>query len=557
MSYFQHFKQDVSKIERPIKFTFPFYYDPHPLTLIASEELQSYLLSQSFFKHNFGVGNYKKGFPHGKMFGVLVVEDSCGTIGYLTAFSGNIQSESESLIFVPPVYNVHEPNTFYKQTEERRNILNQEILDLEDSQEYKDVHAQVQLEEEQYQQRIQEQKAKNTAGKKLRKLKRAQAKKELTQEEYEQVLSQLAKESVAAKNKLKYLLQELQKKLSTAQEGLEKYTCKISQLKQLRKEYSNKQQQEIFSKYIFLNKKKKEKSLLDIFPKSLNKNPPAGAGDCVAPKLLQHAFKNNLKPISMGEFWWGVSPSKEIRKHKTFYPACGGRCKPILSHMLEGITLDENPFLKNSQPLGKIQIIYEDSDILVVNKPAELLSVPGMSVSDSVQTRLQLRYPNLDGPYIIHRLDMSTSGILVLAKTKEAHKFIQRQFIKRTILKKYVAVVDGIIENDSGIINLPLRLDIHDRPRQLVCFEHGKAAKTRWEVIERVAGRTRIQLFPLTGRTHQLRVHLSHPKGLNTAIVGDDLYGNKSNRLLLHAEEINFVHPTSREEISFKNVADF
>jgi len=557
VSYLQHFNQDVSKIERPSTFTFPFYYEPHELTLIASEEVQNFLLHQSFFKHNFGIGNWDQGLPHGKMFGVLVVEDSLGQLGYLAAYSGNIKSEKDNSIFVPPIYNVHEPDSFYKQAEEKRNAINQEIFKLENSKEYKQAQLQLLQEEQNYQERLQEQKANNTTARKLRKQKRVQAEKELGGEAYEQIISELAKESVAAKNKLKYLTQELQANLSVAKAGLEKFSSKISHLKQLRKENSNAQQQEIFGNYKFLDQKKSEKSLLEIFPGSENKKPPAGAGDCVAPKLLQYAFLKNLKPISMGEFWWGASPSKEIRKHKNFYPACGGRCKPILEHMLNGIVLDKNPFLGTDTKDKKIQIVHEDAAILIVNKPPEILSVPGRHIQDSVYNRMQERYPNSTCPYIIHRLDMSTSGLLILAKTTEAHKFIQRQFLKRTINKSYVAVVEGIIKKDRGIIDLPLRLDIHDRPRQLVCFEHGKSAQTRWEVIDRIQGRTRVQLFPLTGRTHQLRVHLSHPLGLNTAIVGDDLYGNKSSRLLLHAEEISFVHPITRKEVKFLAKADF
>jgi len=240
-----------------------------------------------------------------------------------------------------------------------------------------------------------------------------------------------------------------------------------------------------------------------------------------------------------------------VRKHKNFYPACTGKCKPILEHMLKGIDIEPNPMLENPSANIKLDIIYEDEWIAVVNKPAEFLSVPGIHISDSVYQRMKQRYPNASGPLIVHRLDMSTSGILLIAKDKDSHKFIQNQFIKKTITKRYVALLNGTVEGDEGEINLPLRVDLDDRPRQLVCYEYGKPAKTIWKVIDRKDNRTKIYFYPITGRTHQLRVHAAHPLGLNIAIVGDDLYGKKENRLHLHAERISFIHPHTKQKVEF------
>jgi tRNA pseudouridine32 synthase/23S rRNA pseudouridine746 synthase len=225
--------------------------------------------------------------------------------------------------------------------------------------------------------------------------------------------------------------------------------------------------------------------------------------------------------------------------------------------MLEGIKIDENLLLKNLAEKEELIIIFEDDDLIVVNKPPEFLSVPGKEITDSVYTRIKQLYPTATGPLIVHRLDMSTSGILVLTKTKEANKILQSQFIKRTVKKRYVALLNGHLKEKNGTIQLPLRLDIDDRPRQLVDFTNGKKAKTNWVTVDQNNNQTRIYFYPITGRTHQLRVHAAHKDGLNMPIVGDDLYGTKQNRLYLHAESIEFTHPTSKEKIHFTVPAGF
>ena len=259
----------------------------------------------------------------------------------------------------------------------------------------------------------------------------------------------------------------------------------------------------------------------------------------------------------MAEFWWGKSPNTEIRKHHHFYPACQGKCKPILTHMLHGIEMDINPMLTNPAIGKEIDFLFEDNAMAVIHKPAEFLSVPGIHIQDSVYTRMKHRFPNATGPLIVHRLDMATSGIMIIAKTKEVHKILQHQFINRTVKKRYIALIDGVIPTQKGEISLPLRVDLDDRPRQLVCFEHGKKASTTWEKIEEKNGKTKIYLYPITGRTHQLRVHCSHSLGLNIPILGDDLYGTKANRLHLHADWIEFTHPTTQQKMSFQTATNF
>ncbi|WNW02431.1 RluA family pseudouridine synthase [Tenacibaculum sp. HL-MS23] len=335
------------------------------------------------------------------------------------------------------------------------------------------------------------------------------------------------------------------------------FTNQKTLLKEKRKTKSTALQVYISKQYQFLNSKKEVKNLGELFTNVSIQNIPAGTGECAAPKLLQYAFLHDLKPIAMAEFWWGKPPNKEVRKHQQFYPACQGKCKPILTHMLDGIEMDTNPLLENPAVGKKLEIVFEDDELIIIYKPNDFLSVPGIHIQDSVYSRIKQQIKGVSGPIIVHRLDMATSGLLVLAKNKNAHKIIQSQFINKTVKKRYTALLDGIITENKGIINLPLRVDLDDRPRQLVCYEHGKPAKTKWEVIERKNGKTKVHFYPISGRTHQLRMHASHSLGLNTPIIGDDLYGKKSDRLYLHSDTLEFAHPITKEKMKFHKKADF
>ena len=337
----------------------------------------------------------------------------------------------------------------------------------------------------------------------------------------------LRKESIQEQYYLKDKTTFWKGEIAHKEERLNSFLSEISTLKEERKRKSGQLQQRLFEKYHFLNAQQEEASLATIFSTSEGIKPPAGSGECAAPKLLQYAYLNNLEPIALAEFWWGQSPQSEVRKHGNYYPACRGKCEPILGHMLKGLTIDENPLLLNPAKDKELSIVFEDDTIMIVNKPAEFLSVPGKTIVDSVLTRLKSLLPDATGPLLIHRLDMSTSGILVVAKSEKAHKFIQRQFIQRTVQKRYIALLDGVVDVQQGTIELPLRVDLDDRPRQLVCYEYGKLARTKYKVLEIKEGKTKVVFIPITGRTHQLRVHAAHPKGLNIPIVGDDLYGKK------------------------------
>jgi len=322
------------------------------------------------------------------------------------------------------------------------------------------------------------------------------------------------------------------------------------------KQMSQELQTWLFHQYQLLNARGEVKDLVDIWQEYYSRPklrqryplPPGGTGDCCAPKLLQYAYQHYLHPVCMAEFWWGQSTKEELRQHLNYYPACRGKCMPILTWMLQGLDVDPNPETLGYEHM-EIPTIYEDNDILVVDKPSGILSVPGRMEDYSVETVMQQRYP---GSIVAHRLDMGTSGLLIVAKHIEAYHPLQQQFIRHEVKKKYVALLEHTGQG-SGIVSLPMRPDPMNRPRQVVDMEHGKRAVTRYEFISDHL----VALWPETGRTHQLRIHCAHPDGLSNPIVGDELYGTKGQRLCLHAAEIWFKHPISGEEMHFETTPDF
>ncbi|QXP73668.1 RluA family pseudouridine synthase [Tenacibaculum sp. AHE15PA] len=540
MNKFISFIAEVGKVSQPKKFDYPHNYTPHFLAKTAAKELQEYLENQTDFNHNFGLKKPNSKDALGKMFGVLVVKKNDGEIGYLAAFSGKIAETTHHKKFVPPVYDVLVENGVFLKTEEKNNQINLLLSELESNIDYLTI-------KKSYLKRVSRNETLLSEEKKVIKARR-KLRKELSKQDNQLNINE------------EFYLREyevyLNTQIASLQEEYNNYLLQIQQLKQQRKELSAAGQQEIFKQYQFLNAKNEKENLLTIF-KDSSQNIPAGAGDCCAPKLLQYAFLNNLTPICMAEFWWGKPSATAVRKHQHYYSACTGKCKPILHHMLQGLTVDDNPLIAQFQVKKEIEVIFEDEYLLVINKPHELLSVAGKEVKDSVYSRIKKKYPNATGPLIVHRLDMSTSGILLIAKNEIIHKNLQAQFINRTIKKRYVALLHGSLYKKNGEINLPLRVDLDDRPKQLVCYEQGKKALTKWEVIEVVDSKTKVYFYPITGRTHQLRVHAAHQLGLNIPIVGDDLYGTKANRLYLHAENLSFRHPISKKEVQFTSPATF
>ncbi|MGV8829209.1 MAG: pseudouridine synthase [Breznakibacter sp.] len=535
------FVSAIDAITLPHCFPSPFQAEPHPLCVLAARELQDYLGQQ---------GQWAEELQHGKMFGVLVVQDPSGRVGYLTAFSGNLAGMNQHDCFVPPVYDLLDPNGFFKIEEQSITDLNQLIAAIEQSEEYLMAKNDCEVCTEWVEQQL----AESKANLKLRKQHR-DAMRENNQDAG--LADALVRESQHDKAEHKRLERQLHSILEEKQAALNSIENQLAELKAQRKSLSAGLQMKIFDRFRMLNANGEAEGLPAIFAPTAQGVPPAGAGECAGPKLLQYAFLHELRPICMAEFWWGSSPKTEVRHHGHFYPACKGKCEPILGHMLKGLAIDHHD-PDHQRHIGKpLEVVFEDEWLLVVNKPEGMLSVPGRGDGDSVLSRLAALYPHATGPLLVHRLDMATSGLLLVAKTKAVHKALQSQFKNRTVKKRYIALLDGIVVGDGGMVDLPLCPDIMDRPRQMVDHRHGKPAITRWEVIARCAGQTRVAFYPFTGRTHQLRVHAAHAMGLHCAIVGDALYGTKADRLYLHAEKIGFVHPVTGEEISVAVEAPF
>ncbi|WP_245999541.1 RluA family pseudouridine synthase [Paraflavitalea soli] len=549
ISYF--LEEAIRGIGLPARFTFPFYYAPHPLAIIAATELQQYLETQTHLDHNFGLDADAEGMAIGKMFGVLVVQDREGKLGYLSAFSGKLADSNDHPEFVPPVFDMLAEDSFFLQGAAIINTINARLEAIESDKKYQQLRLDLERFTTQSLQETGALRKQLKSNKEGRKQVREQERNKLGAQDYAALEADLIRQSLHDKRALNLLTNQWEQVLDETRTGLAPFEQAIDLLKNERKERSAALQEQLFEQYMFLNKDGKNKSLQDIFSLTAFGKPPAAAGECATPKLLQFAFANGYRPLAMAEFWWGAPPKSEIRKHKQYYPACTGKCKPILAHMLEGMAVDENPFLHIAEASSALEIVYEDDSLIVVNKPAGLRSVPGVDIQESVYTRLQSLLGDAE-PLMVHRLDMDTSGLLVVAKTPQAHKHIQRQFLQGTVRKRYRALLSKVIDKPEGEIDLPLSADLYNRPRQLVCFETGKKSITRWKVIKRYESTTKVDLWPLTGRTHQLRMHSAHALGLNAPIVGDDLYGTVSERMYLHAAHLEFMHPRTKEKISFE-----
>lgn len=538
------FTTSITDIPLPERFTYPFCYTPHPLCILAAKEVQSYLTRQTAWKDEL---------RQGKMFGVLIVQTEHGETGYLAAFSGILAGKNLHPFFVPPVYNLLQPQGFFKIEEENISSINRNIRQLENDKAYAALSAELAR-------TIQS--AENILATAKAQLKEAKTAREQRRKEKElnaQEEAELIRESQFQKAEYKRLERSWKARITTLQTQTEDWERRISALKSERKTRSAALQQKLFEQFGMLNYRGEVKNLCEIFGQTVHKTPPAGAGECAAPKLLQQAYLHGWKPIAMAEFWWGDSPKTEIRHHGHYYPACKGKCEPILQHMLQGLQVEENPMLKRMQvPSQNLEIVYEDPWLSVINKPAGMLSVPGKEDAVSVYSLMRKQYPEADGPLTVHRLDMATSGLMLIAKTKRVHQNLQAQFKNRLVRKRYVALLEGIVPKDKGTVDLPLCLNPLDRPRQMVHTEHGKPAITDYQVLERLDGkRTRIAFYPRTGRTHQLRIHAAHPLGLHCPIIGDELYGEKADRLYLHAEYLEFTHPITGETVRITKEAEF
>ena len=598
-------------IPSPRQFTYPFCYEVDPLAEAASLELQRYIADADLMSTEKGCG---------KMFGVLVVEyeDESGALqrGFLAAYSGLLGGRNDWPYFVPPVFDAQQPDGHFKRTEREISAINREIAAIEHDPEYLQSVAQHEQTKKRLQAEVDAFKAEVDAAK-VRRDARRKSGEPLSEEEQAEMIreSQFMKAELRRRRKA---MEQAESTLNTQHSTF----LKSLQRKRKRKQMSDELQRWLFSAYRMLNAKGEERDLIDIFREYTHAMPPAGAGDCCAPKLLQYAYLHRLRPVCMAEFWWGESPASEIRHHLHYYPACRSKCLPILTHMLKGLDVAPNP-LAQKRHSAEPRVLYADEYIMVVDKPAGMLSVPGKAesvrseFSDSANISVEEYFANLQLPTnsqlpteqftigeadnsklkiqnskflkAAHRLDMDTSGLLVLARTEQAYVELQRQFASRETVKRYEAVLSGVPTQNSKLktqnssaqpsgcleaISLPLIADINDRPRQRVDMEHGKPALTLYNIVEVRAvdantavayttkkvdkRRTLVHLYPKTGRTHQLRVHCAHPLGLACPILGDPLYGiERADRMYLHAAELTFRHPVTGETMHFLSPSGF
>ena len=576
-------------IPSPRQFTYPFCYDVDPLAEAASLELQRYIADADLMSTEKGCG---------KMFGVLVVEyeDESGALqrGFLAAYSGLLGGRNDWPYFVPPVFDAQQPDGHFKRTEREISAINREIAAIEHDPEYLQSVEQHEQTKKRLQAEVDAFKAEVDAAK-VRRDARRKSGESLSEEEQ----AEMIRESQFMKAELRRRRKAMEQANSTLHIP---HSTFLKSLQRKRKQISDELQRWLFAAYRMLNAKGEERDLIDIFREYTHAMPPAGAGDCCAPKLLQYAYLHHLRPVCMAEFWWGESPASEIRHHLHYYPACRSKCLPILTHMLKGLDVAPNP-LAQKRHSAEPRVLYADEYIMVVDKPAGMLSVPGkaesvrsefsdsanISVEEYFANNSKLKTQNSKFLKAAHRLDMDTSGLLVLARTEQAYVELQRQFASRETVKRYEAVLSGVPTQNSKLktqnssaqpsgcleaISLPLIADINDRPRQRVDMEHGKPALTLYNIVEVRAvdantavayttkkvdkGRTLIHLYPKTGRTHQLRVHCAHPLGLACPILGDPLYGiERADRMYLHAAELTFRHPVTDETMHFLSPSGF
>lgn len=515
----------------------PFDYVPHPLCCRAAEEVCAYLGERSEWS-----GEIAKG----KMFGVLIVRSTQGEIGYLAAFSGNLAGSNFHSGFVPPVYDMLQPDDRFRIGEAEISAINRRIEQIESSALLSQMRESLAEALAKSEQEISSAKHLLDEQKALRDIERAAT-------SDPERLAELIRESQHQKAEFARLKKYWWEELAQLRAEIDAYQQEADSLRVERKRRSEELQMWIFKQFRILNARGQERDLCDIFAPTPQRIPPAGAGECAAPKLLQYAYQNNFEPLAMAEFWQGCSPRGEVRRHGAFYPSCQGKCGPILGFMLQGLNVETRESGKHLEPT----LIYEDEWLAVVAKPAEMLSVEGRCEKWSVEQWAREKFTEAQRVMPVHRLDMSTSGVLVVAKSLDAYRALQGEFNGCRVVKKYIALLEGDIMIDEGRIELPLAADYANRPCQKVDFESGKPAITEYRVLERRGGRTLVEFSPLTGRTHQLRLHAAHAEGLNAPIVGDALYGNRDRRLFLHAAYIAFTHPATGEWVEFNSPCDF
>lgn len=527
---------DISGISVPEMFTFPFCYTPHPLVEMAAGCLRSYLDKRVDLADEL---------QSGKMMGVLVVENSAGEVGYLAAFSGNLSHSNDHDFFVPAVYDILCSDGEFKRREAEITEINRRVDQTERCEAMAEARSAVDEVRMRGEKAVADYRAYMAQCKAERQRLRANG----------GDTAALVAESQYQKAELKRLRRRVDGEVRLAGSRLSALEAEVATLKEERRRLSESLQRWIFDRFVMLDAKGDRRTLTQIFADARGELPPAGAGECAAPKLLQYAYVNGYRPLAMGEFWVGKSPVGELRRDGCFYGACKGKCEPILNYMLQGLRVEPNPL--ESAHKEELRTVYEDGSLWVVDKPSGMLSAPGKVGGVSVAEIARQRFPEASGLMVVHRLDMHTSGLLVVAKTRDAFVALRRQFEAKEVKKTYTALLDGNVASDEGSISLPLSADWHNRPRQKVDYADGKEAVTLYRVLGRGGGMTRVEFNPVTGRTHQLRVHAASADGLNAPIHGDALYGTPDSRLCLHANCIIFRHPDTGEWMTLESTPEF
>ena len=540
--------------ELPEGFTDPFRYYPHESVKIAAEALIRFIDSDEALS---------EAFSEGKMLGVLVCTESTDpqTPYYLAAFSGNVGGNSIIEGFVPPIYDLTDPDGEFKKQECKITNINHLIRELLEDSSYIDLAKRLADAQKDRDEEVENMRAVMALSKTKRERLR-QTTKDMD------IHTQLIRQSQFEKAELKRLKSSWDQKIAQLKSPYDEHTAKINQLTKLRAVMSDNLQKWIFQQYRVHNYLGECSSIGELFA-DLGLTPPGGTGECAAPKLLEYAFRNSLKPVAMGEFWYGKPSGTAVRTHGRFYPSCTSKCGPLLGYMLKGLNVCPSQDTATLETAPIPAIIYEDNTIVVVEKPSGMPSVPGLDGRRSLQEWLSERElakgcGNCTDIHAVHRLDMDTSGVIIFAKNHEAAADLRQQFEDRSVNKTYMArlcprpdgCTSGFSAGDKGVIDLPLAPDYDERPRQKVDLFQGKPAHTDYEVISvNSDGTTDILLYPKTGRTHQLRVHCAHHLGLSRPIVGDMLYGghyvNTAGRLCLHAFSITFRHPSTGDELTF------
>ena len=528
------FCTDISSYDIPLCLNDPFDYVPHPLCKVAAAETMQHIALHP---------EWSRELEAGKMLGVLVVRRSDGEIGFLSAFSGYLCGTNDLPYFVPPIYDMLHPDGFFRREERLISELNTRLDELLCAPDRKKA-----IDSEQ---QLRDRAAKELAAMR-EEMQIAKAHRDALRAggATPRLAAQLDDESRHAKAEYRRAKAAWQTRIESARQLSARYEDEIAVLKNERKSRSEALQTMLFDHFRVVDARQQPRSLLDIFAPTPQHLPPAGTGECAAPKLFHYAFTHSLTPLCVAEFWYGASPSGEVRRHGAYYPACRGKCKPLLDYMLRATPIERQPEAPHKEP----RIIYEDNRLAVVDKPAGMLSVPGLTGAASVEEWACERFARSEAPRVVHRLDMGVSGVMLIALDSDTYRSLQEQFSRRTVSKRYTAIVEGDIVSDEGVIDIPLRPDPLDRPRQMADPLHGKPSLTRYRVTMRRGGRTAVELEPVTGRTHQLRVHCAAAEGLGFPIVGDTLYGAEpAARIALHSCRIEFTHPGTGKRVSFES----